>query len=107
MDQGEFRKPSEKEEEYFARIEFEKRKKAAEERARVMLQAERERLKETHWMRCPKCGMELVEVVFQSVTVDKCTACGGLYLDRGEIDAILKESHSILSGFRSIFGGGA
>ena len=49
---------------------------------------ERERLRELHWMRCPKCGAELQEIVFRSVKVDKCFACGGVYLDDGELEQL-------------------
>lgn len=49
---------------------------------------ERERLRELHWMRCPKCGAELKEIVFRSVKVDKCFACGGVYLDDGELEQL-------------------
>jgi len=55
-------KPSDKEEEYFARIEMERRRKTEEERIKAIEIAERQRLKEMHFMRCPKCGMELQEV---------------------------------------------
>jgi hypothetical protein len=38
------RKPSEKEEEYFARVEFGKRKKAEEEKQRKLAEEEKEKL---------------------------------------------------------------
>ena len=49
-------KPSEKEEEYFARQEFERKKKLADERERKLKEEERGRLKELHWMHCPNAG---------------------------------------------------
>ena len=49
---------------------------------------ERERLKELHWMCCPKCGGELDEITFRGVKVDKCFACGGVYLDDGELEQL-------------------
>jgi Zn-finger nucleic acid-binding protein len=39
-------------------------------------------------MRCPKCGLALQEVAFRGVQADLCFACGGVFLDRGEIDRI-------------------
>ena len=52
-------KPSEKEEEYFLRKEAEKLKAHAEKVRKEMEEAERARLKELHWMRCPKCGTRM------------------------------------------------
>lgn len=49
---------------------------------------ERQRLRGLHWMRCPKCGMELDEVTFRGVRVDKCFSCGGVYLDDGELEQL-------------------
>jgi len=84
------RKPSEKEEEYFARLEFEKKKKIQEEIQRQMAESEKKRLKELHYMRCPKCGMQLIEIDYQNLKIDKCSACGGVWLDPGELEQISK-----------------
>ena len=80
--------PSEKEEEYFARLEFERRQKE-EERARAHMEAEEKRkAKELHYMHCPKCGMRLVEINYKGIAVDKCSSCEGVWLDAGELEAI-------------------
>ena len=100
-------KPSQSEEEYFARLEFEKRKKAAEERARALAATERQRLRELHHMRCPKCGMELVEVSFRNIRIDRCSSCAGVFLDAGELEAVAsKESAGFLKSLSGLFGGG-
>lgn len=39
-------------------------------------------------MRCPKCGIEMDEVRKLDVIVDVCSKCGGVWLDRGELDAL-------------------
>lgn len=81
-------KPSDKEAEYFAREEFKKIKKAEEEK-RLKLEAdEKKRLKDLHFMHCPKCGMNLVEIDYRGIAVDKCSACDGVWLDAGELEAI-------------------
>lgn len=49
---------------------------------------ERDRLRQAHWMHCPKCGAQLAEVAFRKVRVDKCFACGGVYLDDGELEQL-------------------
>ncbi len=48
-------KPSEKEEEYFARMEFEKKKKIKEEEHKKTTEEMKRKLRELHYMRCPKC----------------------------------------------------
>lgn len=100
--------PSEKEEEYIKRQEIEKLKRLREEQAQKIAEQERDRLKELHWMRCPKCGMELAEVDYRGVFVDACFACGGMYFDHGEIDKIVAQDEpgafkKIVSG---LFGSG-
>jgi Zn-finger nucleic acid-binding protein len=40
---------------------------------------------------CPKCHPEpMREETFEGVTVDRCKVCKGLYLDAGELDALIK-----------------
>lgn len=78
-----------KEEEFFAKKEFERIKKIAEENEKKLREQEKEELKQMHWMRCPKDGMELAEIVFMGVHVDKCTHCGGIFLDAGELDVLM------------------
>ena len=79
-------KPSSSEEEYFKREEVRKLRKLRESAAPELEEQERKRLKELHWMRCPKCGMELSEIDFRGVKVDSCFSCGGAFLDKGEVE---------------------
>lgn len=81
-------RPSEKEDEYFARQEFERRQQTeAENRAKLEAE-EKDRLKELHHMCCPKCGMKLIEINYQGVEVDKCSSCEGIWLDAGELEQV-------------------
>jgi Zn finger protein HypA/HybF involved in hydrogenase expression len=96
-------KPSEKEEEYFARIEFERKKKVEREKQLKMEQAEKERLKQLHFMKCPKCGMELLEIDYKSIRVDKCSECEGIWLDAGELEAVSKLEKTGLDKLFSVF----
>ena len=98
-------KPSEKEEEYFARQEFERKKKLADERERKLKEEERGRLKELHWMHCPKCGRELAEVTYQGVKIDKCTNCAGIWLDAGELEQLSRQSEGVIGGLFRVFKG--
>lgn len=98
-------KPSSQEEEYFARRAFEQKKQLAEERERKLKEEERRRLKEQHWMRCPKCGMELAEIDFRGVKIDKCTSCSGVWLDAGELEQVAQAEAGFLGGFLKVFKG--
>jgi hypothetical protein len=89
-------KPSEKEEEYILRQEWDRRKQVEQEKANRLAKEEREHLKKLHFMKCPKCGMEMISLDFKGVVVDRCTGCEGLYLDKGELDAILKKDKSVI-----------
>ncbi len=97
------RKPSELEEEYIARMEYEKKKKLEEEKHKRLAEEEKKRLKELHYMRCPKCGMELIEIDYKNIKVDKCSECEGIWLDAGELEAISKFEKSALDKLFSVF----
>jgi len=81
-------KPSEKEEEYFARLEIERRKKLAEEKAKQQATQQKDELKKLHWMHCPKCGMELQTITYHDIEVDRCFHCNGTWLDEGELEKV-------------------
>jgi len=96
-------KPSEKEAEYIARTEFERRKKREDEKHRKLAEEEKKRLRELHHMRCPKCGMELIEIDYRAIKVDKCSECDGIWLDAGELDAVAKLEKTGLDKLFSVF----
>lgn len=97
------KKPSEKEEEYFARMEFERRKKIEEEKQKKLAAEEKKGLRELHYMRCPKCGMELIEIDYRHIKVDKCSGCEGVWLDAGELDAVSELEKTSLDKLFSVF----
>ena len=96
-------KPSEKEEEYFARMEFERKKKIEEDKHRQLLTEEKKKLQELHYMKCPKCGMELIEIDYKSIKIDKCSECDGIWLDAGELDAVSRLEKTGLDKLFSVF----
>src|SRR5262245_41748399 len=89
---ADFEKPSNTEDEYFAREDIEKKRKLALEQASQTAASERERLKALHHMRCPRCGMQLQTVRHHEVDVDTCFNCHGIWLDAGELEK-LEEHH--------------
>lgn len=51
-------------------------------------------------MRCPKCGTKLTTVTHHDVTVEECSACQGMWLDRGELEILAqRENEGWLSRF--------
>lgn len=102
----------EREDEWFVRHERELIEKARREREqRLKRQAEleqareRERLKELHWMRCPKCGHEMKEIELKGVHIDECTYCEGIFFDRGEFEELLLKNSQQRTGiFRRLLG---
>ena len=96
-------KPSEKEEEYYARIEFEKKKKLEEEKHQKLAREEKQRLQELHFMKCPKCGMELIEIEYRGIKVDKCSECDGVWLDAGELESVSNLEKKGLDKLFSVF----
>jgi predicted Zn-ribbon and HTH transcriptional regulator len=96
-------KDLDKEEAYFARLEFEKKKKLEEEKHKKLAAEEKKRLKELHNMRCPKCGMELIEVDYKNIKVDRCSECLGLWFDAGEFEQASKLDKSALDKVFDVF----
>jgi hypothetical protein len=95
------KKPSEKEDDYMARMEYEKLKKIDQEKHKKLAVDEKKRLQELHNMRCPKCGMELIAIDYKGIEVDKCSECEGIWLDAGELETVSKLEQS---GLNKLFG---
>jgi Zn-finger nucleic acid-binding protein len=41
---------------------------------------------------CPKCDAQLFSLRFKEVEVDSCERCRGLWLDAGELEALLRQT---------------
>lgn len=54
-------------------------------------------------MTCPRCGSTLQERMEHGVSVDECPNCGGVWLDKGELEALAGREHDSWLGrlFRS------
>lgn len=85
-----------KEEEYFTRLELEQKRKIEREKQQRHAEEEKKKIKELHYMRCPKCGMELSEIDHKSVKIDKCYTCNGIWLDAGELETISRLDQSVM-----------
>ncbi len=40
-------------------------------------------------MKCPRCNIGMEKKTKQGITIDKCKKCGGLWLDKGEIERLI------------------
>jgi hypothetical protein len=95
--------PSENEEEYFARLEIKRRLEVEAKRAHAQAEEEKKRLKELHFMHCPKCGTRLSEESLEKVTVDVCPVCHGIWLDDGELTKVIESKKGALAAIRGLF----
>jgi hypothetical protein len=91
-------KPSSTEEEYFAREEIEKKRKLAIQQSQSMAAQQREELKKLHFMKCPKCGMDLQSIQRGDIEIDTCFNCHGVFLDSGELERLMKQAGTENSG---------
>ena len=101
-------KPTQTEEEYFARENAERLRKIAAEQKKSLDKADQDKLKKLHYMRCPKCGMELKEIGVRGVQVDRCFSCNGTWLDAGELEKLGggQQPESVVTSILRVFGGG-
>lgn len=74
-------KPSQNENEYFARQDADWLKA---QRARLDDERARKDAKSSG-MRCPRCQGDLMEREFHHVRIDVCASCRGVWLDAGEM----------------------
>jgi uncharacterized protein len=44
-------------------------------------------------MHCPRCGKELQERVEHAIRIDEWPGCGGLWLDKGELEHLAKREN--------------
>lgn len=55
-------------------------------------------------MHCPVCKNPMVVLELERVEIDHCVACGGIWLDAGELELLLKDSKekdNLLTSFAS------
>jgi hypothetical protein len=96
-------RPSDQEEEYFARQEFERRRGELEAARNREAEAERERILAVARGRCPKCAAPLVELHLRGIEVDRCSGCQGIWLDVGELDRLTEGESGLVGALRRVF----
>ena len=76
-------------------IYFTQRDRELIEKLRARLQKVEEAEAE---LTCPRCRRKLETYNFMGIVLDRCSACGGIWMDRGELETLLKvASHGPLS----------
>lgn len=96
-------KPTSSEDEYFARQEAIKLRKLALKQREEMGEEEKKKLKDTHWMHCPKCGFKMKVIHINEVEIDKCFNCGGLYFDDGELEKVSGRREDFFKEVEEVF----
>ncbi|MBN2797563.1 MAG: zf-TFIIB domain-containing protein [Deltaproteobacteria bacterium] len=92
------------ENEYFTRIEREKREKLKAAQQQTQQEAERQAAKDLHYHRCGKCGAPMDTRVFREVEIEVCPDCGAVLLDPGELEQLAgPEREGVLSGVFALF----
>jgi hypothetical protein len=86
-------KPSRNEDEYWAKVDAELIKSR-----RAALDAEQQN-------KCPRCCVDLKEREYHHVKIDECPQCGGIWLDKGELELLQQVPRDKSGGFLgSLFG---
>jgi len=85
------RKPSQPEEDYFAKEDAEKKRKLAHKVRHDMADDEAKRLRDLRHGHCPGCGQQMREVTLRGVPVDVCFSCNGIFLQHGDIEAFQRQ----------------
>ena len=96
-------KPSKNEDEYFARRDADLLRQQRASAQQAAAQTERK----SHYMKCPKCGYDLITGDWDGIQIDQCTHCHGVWFDAGEAESLLKSPQSnVLSRvFRAVVKG--
>lgn len=45
-------------------------------------------------LKCPKCVAPMRAIERNGVVIDRCTECGGIFLDRGELERLMRAEGS-------------
>lgn len=92
-------KPSDREDEFFLRMEAKKIETLRSELDQKRKEEQKLKQRENHWMKCPKCGSDLKEQNFGNVMIDKCADCHGIWLDSGELELLTAGQAQFSKGF--------
>jgi len=95
-------KHNKKEDQYVWELELKLRLQKIEAEQQSIAESEKQRLKERHWMHCPKCGQNLVTGHNGLVEIDVCPSCCGVWLDANELETIVASETGLLQSCMKI-----
>lgn len=97
--------PGNPEDEYFKRLDAEKKARIREEMELASVQTAQEELRATHANRCGKCGNEMQPELFKGVEIDVCGNCGAVLLDTGELETLAgQDQRGVFETISEVFG---
>jgi len=85
---SEEKRSSKTEDEYIVKEEAEKVKRLHDKLKEEAEARERAEIQAKCYMRCPKCGGQLEEIIFRGIAIDRCASCQGVWLDTGELEKL-------------------
>lgn len=94
------------EERYFREKDMKALEKKRKDLSQNRKEQEADAARPENWMKCPKCGKNMIEIDMEGILIDKCESCQGIYFDAGELELLLdsKKSQGVMSSLRSLFG---
>ncbi len=96
-------KPSRPEDEFIHREETQEIIKTQAQKAKELAAQKRAHEKELHYMKCPKCGGDLVTELSHALEIDRCVDCSGVWLDDGELQKLVGEDPKMLQDIVDLF----
>ena len=76
------------EDEYFARLEAEKKARLAARLSDADAEKTAADLKSLHHLHCGKCGNRMMTTHYKGVEIEVCPDCGAVLLDPGELERL-------------------
>jgi hypothetical protein len=55
------------------------------------LKSQLQKIEKAAGVRCPKCPGFLETYMFQRFVLDRCQSCGGIWMDKGELEGVLRK----------------
>lgn len=91
------------EEDYFARIDREKKAALKAQMDKEAAEQAAEDRKKLHYLKCGKCGGDMAPRLFKGVEIDVCGDCGSVLLDPGELEELAGEEGTVLETLAELF----
>ena len=92
------------EEEYFQRLDAERRAALKAQFDAESAEIEEEERKKRHFHKCGKCGSDMQTLGYRGIEIERCDACGAVLLDPGELESLAGDDQSgVLTNLFSVF----